>query len=559
MADEVATTDVELVTKEAETPTADLEGGEPALDLEASEAVVEKESTHERSDRIHKAVLPQLAFPIICFVFEIVMVFVYAFGATYDDAGGAPPTADSTTPNTDLRGKYAMFQDVHVMIFIGFGFLMTFLKKYGYSSVGLNFVVAAVVIQWSIVSNSFWHQVFGGETEWHKVSLGIDTLITADFAAAAVLITFGALLGKVTPAQLIIIALIEIVFYGINENIGVGQLHAVDVGGSMFVHTFGAYFGLACSLALGLSNTRKQGNVIGALGKATLCAKEPERKAIAAEADTAEENNASTKNSDMFAMIGTIFLWLFWPSFNGALASGEQQHRVVVNTVLSLSACCVSAFLFSALLRGLQHQIATGGDHSHYKFDMVDIQNATLAGGVAIGSAADLVVGAWGAIVVGFLAGLLSVAGYVFIGPFLAKSIGLHDTCGVHNLHGMPGVLGALVGALASALATDEIYGTSISTVFPERTEGGRTAATQGGIQLAALAITVAIAVLSGFATGLLIRIDNWWFLSSCKLEVCCSQKALFDDAEYWNVPDEEAEVLSLIANEAGAPVTAKV
>ena len=43
MADEVATTDVELVTKEAETPTADLEGGEPALDLEASEAVVEKE------------------------------------------------------------------------------------------------------------------------------------------------------------------------------------------------------------------------------------------------------------------------------------------------------------------------------------------------------------------------------------------------------------------------------------------------------------------------------------------------------------------------------------
>ena len=519
------------------------------------------------------------------------MVFVYAFGAKYDDAGGAPPTADKPAQTVadavGIAGKYAMFQDVHVMIFIGFGFLMTFLKKYGYSSVGLNFVVAAVVIQWSIVSNSFWHQAFGGESEWHKVSLGIDTLITADFAAAAVLITFGALLGKVTPAQLIIIALIEIVFYGINENIGVGQLHAVDVGGSMFVHTFGAYFGLACSLALGLSNTRKQGNVIGALGKATLCAKEPERKAIAAEADTvsvllyryisrescshfdslprtslnntqAEENNASTKNSDMFAMIGTVFLWLFWPSFNGALATGEQQHRVVVNTVLSLSACCVSAFLFSALLRGLQHQI-TNGDHSHYKFDMVDIQNATLAGGVAIGSAADLVVGAWGAILVGFLAGLLSVAGYVFIGPFLAKSIGLHDTCGVHNLHGMPGVLGALVGAIASFFATDEIYGTSISTVFPERTEDGRTAATQGSMQLAALAVTVAIAVISGFATGLLIRIDNWWFLSSFKLEVCCSQKALFDDAEYWNVPDEEAEVLSLIANEAGAPVTAKV
>lgn len=28
------------------------------------------------------------------------------------------------------------FQDIHVMIFIGFGFLMTFLKRYGYSAVG---------------------------------------------------------------------------------------------------------------------------------------------------------------------------------------------------------------------------------------------------------------------------------------------------------------------------------------------------------------------------------------------------------------------------------------
>ena len=42
---------------------------------------------------------------------------------------------------------YPMFQDVHVMIFIGFGFLMTFLHKFTFSSVGFNFLLAAIALQ----------------------------------------------------------------------------------------------------------------------------------------------------------------------------------------------------------------------------------------------------------------------------------------------------------------------------------------------------------------------------------------------------------------------------
>jgi ammonium transporter Rh len=44
-----------------------------------------------------------------------------------------------------------VFMDVHSMMFIGFGFLMTFLKRYGYGSVGFNFVVAAYVLEWALL------------------------------------------------------------------------------------------------------------------------------------------------------------------------------------------------------------------------------------------------------------------------------------------------------------------------------------------------------------------------------------------------------------------------
>ena len=45
----------------------------------------------------------------------------------------------------------------------------------------------------------------------------------------------------------------------------------------------------------------------------------------------------------------------------------------------------------------------------------------------------------------GTIAGSLSVWGYHQLTPKLQSAIGLQDTCGVHNLHGMPGILGGIV------------------------------------------------------------------------------------------------------------------
>lgn len=205
------------------------------------------------------------------------------------------------------------------MIFIGFGFLMTFLRKYGYSSVGITMLIAAMILQWNPLLEAFFHGVFTGTYSF--VEFHVATLIESDFSAAAVLITFGALIGKVSPLQMSVIAILEPIFYNINYQIAL-LMNISDIGGSMIIHTFGAFFGLAATRYLSSVN------------------------AVSA------DDNAAIYHSDLFAMVGTIFLWLFWPSFNGAFALEDSFTRAIVNTLISLTGSCVASFLFSYVLRG---------------------------------------------------------------------------------------------------------------------------------------------------------------------------------------------------------------
>jgi ammonium transporter Rh len=62
-----------------------------------------------------------------------------------------------------------------------------------------------------------------------------------------------------------------------------------------------------------------------------------------------EANEGSTYVSDIFAMIGTILLWIYWPSFNAVLASGDAFHRAVINTYLSLLGSTVATFIVTGL------------------------------------------------------------------------------------------------------------------------------------------------------------------------------------------------------------------
>jgi len=429
--------------------------------------------------------LRRFAWASICV--QIIFLILYCCLSTYGESVQPDATESRLDGNNALK-KYPFLADVHMMVFVGFGFLMMFLKRYSNSSLGLNFFISVECVEWSILVNSFFHQLHASFEDgyvWHKVPLDVPELVEGDFAAASVMITFGAILGKTSPLQLLIVGLIEVLFYGFNKMLIEAVYGVVDLGGSMVIHAFGAYFGLAVAIVIGRPNQRDH------------------------------ELNGANRMSDLFAMIGTIFLWMLWPSFNAVLADeGPIQHRAIVNTILSLCAACMVSFGFSILFR------------KEHKLSMVDVQNATLAGGVAMGSSASMAVYPGGAIGIGCIAGLLSCFGYNYIQPFLEKRIKLHDTCGVNNLHGMPGILGALISAVVAAAGADsEVYGTQLADNFP----AGYTAGKQGGIQVASIVNTVVIAIVGGILTGMIIRpLDD-------------SVPRYYDDSVNW-IEEEEDE-----------------
>ena len=76
------------------------------------------------------------------------------------------------------------------------------------------------------------------------INISWSDLLNGGFAAATILISFGVVIGKTTPMQLLGMAAVEVPLYVANGYIGYNLLGVLDGGGSIFIHTFGAYFGL---------------------------------------------------------------------------------------------------------------------------------------------------------------------------------------------------------------------------------------------------------------------------------------------------------------------------
>ena len=148
------------------------------------------------------------------------------------------------------------YRAIHIMamLLVGFGFLMVFVKKYGRTALTATFLLVSIALPLYFLKDSLG--LLGG------VDSDIERLILAEFGAASLLICAGAVLGRLKLNQYLILGLLFIPFYALNEWIllfnGFGLIAEgsfVDAGGSIVIHAFGAIFGLGVAYSM---TTRKE-------------------------------------------------------------------------------------------------------------------------------------------------------------------------------------------------------------------------------------------------------------------------------------------------------------
>ncbi|XP_032936784.1 blood group Rh(CE) polypeptide isoform X2 [Catharus ustulatus] len=353
------------------------------------------------------------------------------------------------------------------MVIFGFGFFLMVLRRYGFSSTGFNLLLIVLGVQCSVLVEDLLNLL-----ENHPSRFGLESLARALMSMTAVVISTGAVLGKANPVQLIVMSLVELIIFHLSRCINRKFLQVPESPSLMHVHLFGAYFGLAV----------------------TSCFPEP---------PPGLDKNRSTPKSELFSVLGTVFVWVFWPSFSSILAENNEVHwNAVFNTYLALAVSAVAAFMLSAL---------TSKDG---KFRMAHIHSAVLAGGVTLSCTAGIIQHPWIAMILGLLGSVISILGSHCLQRCFNPPLKLQDTCGVHFTFGLPAVLGAVAAVLLKIFQQEMV---------PEQSLGYL-----AFVEVGAFCQTISTAFITGLITGLILNI---------KLLKAVHVSKYFDDQFFWEFP----------------------
>uniref|UniRef100_A0A8D2M5F0 Ammonium transporter AmtB-like domain-containing protein n=1 Tax=Zonotrichia albicollis TaxID=44394 RepID=A0A8D2M5F0_ZONAL len=258
---------------------------------------------------------PRRLLPLFLGLFQGALLLFFALFVTYDEPSAQ--AEDTSLVAYQVYSTFPFFQDIQVMLVVGLGLLLTFLPRYGFSALTHIFLLLNFSMQWALVLQGLLHHFHHGQ-----IHLDLHKLLLSVFAAVTVLISVGAILGRASPCQLLLMATCEIPLYLATEWVIVTCLGVQDVGGTITIHVFSCYFGLGVSKTL-----------------------------FWATQQPLHPKETPTTSSDLMSLVGTLILWVFWPSFVAVLCQpGDAQHRAILNTLLAMSASAITTVVASSLL-----------------------------------------------------------------------------------------------------------------------------------------------------------------------------------------------------------------
>ncbi|XP_033083634.1 RH-like protein isoform X3 [Trachypithecus francoisi] len=360
-------------------------------------------------------------------------------------------------------------QDLTVMAALGLGFFTSNLRRHSWSSVAFNLFMLALGVQWAILLDGFLSQFPPG-----KVVIKLLSIRLATRSAMSVLISVNAVLGKVNLVQLVVMVLVELTVFGTMRMV-IYNIFGTDYHMNvMYIHVFAAYFGLTVAW----------------------CLPKPLPKGT-------EDKYQTATSPSLFAMLGILFLWIFWPTFNSALLTNPiERKNAVFNTYYALAVSVVTAISVSSLA------------HPRGKINMTYMHNAVLAGGVAVSSSCHLIPSPWIAMVLGLVAGLISIGGAKCLPGCFNRVLGIHESHSVHYTFGLPGLLGEIAYLVLMVLHV--VWASSNMIGF------------QVLLSTGAFSLAMALSITSGLLTGLLLNLKIWKGPHVAKY---------FDDQAFWKFP----------------------
>lgn len=450
-------------------------------------------------------------FFFLFLLFQVTFLILYRTIATYTPVGSsfATASAEFADAGTYLSARvtdvspltYLYYSHIIVLTLVGYGYLLTFGRNGSISALFYTFLLAATVLQWSLVVNEFWYRVF--TDDWNtNFELNVTDLINASYTTVTILITAAILLGKASIFQLVFLAIVEVDLYGLNQYILRDNLNIPTYEHHLFVHEFGAFFGLGALFFIG-------------------------KRVKAAQ----ESQSDASLTPYITSLLGTLFIFAFFPSFNAALVPAAFQSRVIVNTFLALTSSVVVTFLFSGIFNnGL--------------FCPVEVRNAAIAGGIAISSSIGVVNGPAAACGTGLVAALAALFGIRRFTPFIAK-FGFHDSSNFFSVNffaSLVGGVGTMI-TLADANSQGTFYGADYVQFYPSGYDASPN-------HVAAYFITFGIAFLSGLICG---------FVFSGSFFQPHTPAATLKDTDYVVLPHKNRSIPAPVVVAAPAPAAPKL